>query len=131
MALGRQAFLADRIVTYVSALAIIALVLFLLVRNEPIADPRLFFALRLVLSFATAALAAAIPGFLYVRWSGAGLAVRAGGALALFVLTFVYTPDVLANPVNLQGATIIQGSSGPGSPPVGVNNGTMNIGRDK
>ena len=114
-------------VTYVSAVAIIALVLFLLVRNEPIADPRLFFALRLVLSFATAALAATIPGFLYVQWSGAGLAVRAGGALALFVLTYMHTPDLVMGHVHLEGATINQTSTGPGSPPVVVNSGTMDI----
>jgi hypothetical protein len=68
--------------------------LFLLVRNQAIADPRLFFVLRVVLSLSAATLGATIPGFLTVRWSGHGLAIRAGGAIALFVLTFVYTPDL-------------------------------------
>jgi len=51
--------------------------------------------LRVVVSFATATLGATIPGFLEIGWSGRGLAIRAGGALALFVLTFLYTPDLV------------------------------------
>ena len=74
---------------------IVGLVVFLLVRNEEIADPRLFFALRLVVSFGVAVLGATIPGFLAVGWTGSGLTIRAGGALALFVLTYVYTPDLV------------------------------------
>ncbi|MBP2233432.1 hypothetical protein J2847_006770 [Azospirillum agricola] len=85
----------ERSAATLSALAIVGMVVGLLIRNEPIADPRLFFALRVVVSVAAAVLGAAIPGFLQVRWSRGGLAVRAGGALALFVLTFVYTPDLV------------------------------------
>jgi hypothetical protein len=53
-------------------------------------------------------LGATIPGFLQVGWKGSGLAVRAGGALALFVLTFVYTPDL----VTKQGQTMISAPGG-------------------
>ena len=84
----------DRIAATCAALVIVGLVVFLLIRNEEIADARLFFALRLVLSFGAAVLGATIPGFLSVGWSGGGLTVRAGGALALFVLTYLYTPDL-------------------------------------
>jgi hypothetical protein len=84
----------DRIAAVCAGLVIVGLVVFLLIRNEEIADPRLFFALRLVLSFGTAVLGATIPGFLSVGWSAGGLTVRAGGALALFVLTYLYTPDL-------------------------------------
>jgi hypothetical protein len=102
---------------------------FLLVRNEPIADPRLFFALRVVLSFSAATLGATIPGFLNLKWSGAGLVVRAGGALALFVLTFVYTPDLVKD--QNTSVQINQTSNGPLSPPIIGNTGTINIeGRD-
>ncbi len=87
----------DRIASVVAGLAVLGLAGFLLVRNEPIASSQLFFALRVILSFGIATLGATIPGFLNVKWSGAGLVIRAGGALALFVLTFVFTPDVLAN----------------------------------
>jgi hypothetical protein len=85
----------DRIAATCAALVVIGLAVFLLVRNEEIADPRLFFVLRVVLSFSTATLGATIPGFLEIGWSGRGLAIRAGGALALFVLTFLYTPDLV------------------------------------
>ena len=85
----------DRLAATLAALVVVGLAVFLLVRNQPIADPKLFFVLRVVLSFSAATLGATIPGFLDIRWSGSGLAIRAGGALALFVLTFVYTPDVL------------------------------------
>ena len=85
----------DRIAATLAALAVVGLVIFLLIRNEPIADARLFFALRLIMSFAAAALGATVPGFLDVKWKGAGLVVRATGALALFVITFVSTPDLV------------------------------------
>ena len=85
----------DRIAATCAALVVVGLAVFLLIRNQPIADPRLFFVLRVVLSFSAATLGATIPGFLNVGWSGGGLVVRAGGALALFVLTFLYTPDLV------------------------------------
>ena len=85
----------DRIAATLAALAVVGLVGYLLIRNEPVADSRLFLALRILLSLSAATLGATIPGFLDIRWSGRGLAIRAGGALALFVLTYVYTPDVL------------------------------------
>lgn len=80
--------------------------------------------LRVVLSFATAVLGATIPGFLEIGWKGTGLAIRAGGALALFVLTFLYTPDLVAGE-RAPGPSI----SAPGG--VGantINGGTFNIG---
>src|SRR6266436_8472096 len=85
----------DRVAATCAALVVVGLAVFLLVRNEEIADPRLFFVLRVVVSLATATLGATIPGFLEIGWSGRGLAIRAGGALALFVLTFLYTPDLV------------------------------------
>ncbi len=86
--------LFERIAATGAALVIVGLVVFLLIRNEPIADPRLFLALRVILSLGAAVLGATVPGFLEVGWSGSGLAIRAGGALALFLLTFLYTPDL-------------------------------------
>jgi hypothetical protein len=116
----------DRIAATLAALVIVGLMAFLLIRNEPIADPRLFFGLRLLLSFGAATLGASIPGFLNVGWSGGGLAVRAGGALALFVLTFAYTPD-LVTAQSSSRVQIKQHSEGPLSPPVVGNMGTITI----
>ncbi len=92
---SQSGLLFERIAATCAALVIVGLVIFLLIRNQPIADPRLFLALRVVLSLGAAVLGATIPGFLEVGWSGSGLAVRAGGALALFLLTFLYTPDLV------------------------------------
>jgi hypothetical protein len=86
---------ADRIAALFSGLLMFALVAFLLIRNQPIASPQLFFALRVVLSLLAGILGATIPGFLNLKWSGGGFVIRAGGALALFVLTFVYTPNLV------------------------------------
>jgi hypothetical protein len=115
----------DRIAATFAALVIVALGVFLLIRNQPIADPKLFFVLRVVLSFGTATLGASIPGFLSVGWSGGGLAIRAGGALALFVLTFVYTPNLVADHESSPGLQINQHSEGPLSPPIVGNTGTI------
>jgi hypothetical protein len=60
----------DRIAATVAALVIVGLAVFLLIRNQPIADPKLFFVLRVVLSLSAATLGASIPGFLNLRWSG-------------------------------------------------------------
>jgi hypothetical protein len=53
----------DRIVATVAALVIVGLAVFLLIRNQPIADLKLFFVLRVVLSLSAATLGASIPGF--------------------------------------------------------------------
>jgi hypothetical protein len=87
----------DRVTAALSGLVMFALVAYLLVRNQPMASPQLFFALRVVLSLLSGILGATIPGFLNLKWSGGGLVIRAGGALALFVLTFVYTPNLLTH----------------------------------
>lgn len=115
----------DRVAAVVAALAILGLSAFLLVRNQAIADPALFFALRVLLSFGTAVLGATIPGFLNFKWSGSGLVVRAGGALALFALTYLYTPTLkVAEP------TVHQEAKGNLSPPIVDNKGTIIIGGD-
>jgi tetratricopeptide (TPR) repeat protein len=84
----------DRIAATLAALTVIGLAVFLAVRNEAFASPELFFVVRVVLSFAVAVLGATIPGFLRIGQEGSRPAIRAGGALVLFVLTFVYTPDL-------------------------------------
>jgi hypothetical protein len=116
----------DRIAAICAALVIVALAVFLLIRNQPIADPKLFFVLRVVLSFSAATLGASIPGFLNVGLSGGGLVARAGGALALCVLTFVYTPDLVTDRGG-SGLHINQKSEGPLSPPIVGNKGNIEI----
>lgn len=114
----------DRVSATIAALTIVGLAVFLLIRNEPISDDQLFFVLRVVISFSVAVLGATIPGFLDVKWSGSGLAIRAGGALALFVLTLVYTPNLVKDD---DQAIIRQRSTGDHSPPIANNTGTIVI----
>ena len=116
----------DRIAATCAALVIVGLAVFLLIRNQPIADPRLFLVLRVVVSFSAATLGATIPGFLELGWRGRGLAMRAGGALALFVLTFVYTPDLVTERAEV-GPQIRQESKGSLSPNIVGNKGTVEI----
>jgi hypothetical protein len=120
----------DRLFAMLAALAVVGVVLFLVVRNEPIADPRLFFILRVVLSFGAATLGATIPGFLDIKWARGGMAIRAGGALALFVVTYVYTPD-LAPAAGEGGTSITQSSTGNASPPIVNNSGSVTIQSEK
>jgi hypothetical protein len=85
----------EKVVVLTVAMVIVLLVAFLVVRNEPFADPNLVVILRIFVSLSAAVLGATIPGFLHIGWDGAGLSIRAGGALALFVLTYVLSPAVV------------------------------------
>lgn len=80
------------------AVLIVLFICWLIVRNEPIRDANLAVLLRILVSLAVAALGATIPGFLRVDLSGAGMAIRAGGAIALFVLTYFFTPSTGSPP---------------------------------
>lgn len=51
---------------------------------------------RIVLSLACAGIAAVIPGFLSVRTDKLGIAIRAGGAIAVFVIVYLFNPAQLA-----------------------------------
>ena len=86
----------ERMLTYGTAFLFVALVAFLLVRNQPIADPNLVVLVRILLSLIVSVFGASVPGMLRVDLTTRkGLIIRATGALALFVLTFVMTPTVL------------------------------------
>lgn len=81
-------------IAYIAALTVLGVSLFLIIRNEKFADQNLFIITRIIISFSIAVLGATVPGFLQLSWEGKGLIIRAGGALALFVLTlFVYPPS--------------------------------------
>lgn len=84
----------ERVVAGVAAAVVMLLIVYLVVRNVPFADPNLVVLTRIVLSLAVAVFGATVPGFLNVGWSLNGIVIRAGGALALFVLSLVFTPVV-------------------------------------
>ncbi|MBL8798037.1 MAG: tetratricopeptide repeat protein [Planctomycetia bacterium] len=103
-----QPALWEKICAYSGAGIILVLAGFLLVRNEPITDANLVVTLRTLMSVCAAVLGAAIPGFLHISLSGKGQALRAGGALALFVLTYWATPKVLPLKIEAQLDSIKQ-----------------------
>ena len=82
-------------VTYSTGLGFFGVVCFLLIRNQPISDPNLVVALRTLLSLTVAILARHFPDSSRVDFSKKGMAIRATGALALFVISFLLTPKVL------------------------------------
>lgn len=88
----------EKIVAATVAVLTFMLVGWLVIRNRPFTDPNLVVLLRIVLSVATAVLGATIPGFLRLDWKGKGLAIRAGGACALFVISYVWSPTVIQPP---------------------------------
>ncbi|MDI3356387.1 GTP-binding protein [Pseudomonas sp. UYIF39] len=81
----------EKVVVTLSLVLFLGLFGYLLVRNTPI-DPSLMVALRIVMSLLVAVFGATVPGYINVGFSAKGLTVRAVGAVALFVLTYVYTP---------------------------------------
>ena len=58
---SKPSYLIERAAGVASALAIVGTLLVLLIRNEPMADSRLFFALRVVISVAAAVLGPQTP----------------------------------------------------------------------
>jgi hypothetical protein len=86
----------EKVVSYATAFLFIATTVFLLIRNQPIADPNLVVVLRILLSLMVAIFGASVPGMLRVDLTTKkGIAIRATGALALFVISFVMTPKVI------------------------------------
>lgn len=68
-------------------------------RDKTLDDPGQFFILRVLVAIAAAGIAATIPGFLEVSIGHrAAVAVRAGGAIAVFVIIFVVNPPAVISP---------------------------------
>lgn len=97
-------------VAVVTGVSIIVFTMYLVARNQPFTSPDLARMMRIILSLGIGTLGATIPGFLNVSYSVAGFAVRAGGALALFVISFWGSPNVEA--LNL-GEPDVEVSSAP------------------
>jgi hypothetical protein len=95
----------ERIIALVAACFILIFVMALIWRNQPFATPDLARAMRIILSLGVGVLGGTIPGFLNLEYNLQGLAVRAGGALALFALTFFGSPAV--EPLHLQAPKIV------------------------
>jgi hypothetical protein len=88
----------EKIVAFSIAGIVVLFILLLSLRDKPFPDPNIVVMLRIILSLAVAVLGAIVPGFLHIGWNKGGFALRAGGALALFVLALFCTPTVLPAP---------------------------------
>ena len=71
---------------------VFAVALLVLAIMFPTPTPFQYLVFRIVLAMAVSGVAAMIPGFLEVNVPGV---VRAGGALAVFVIVFFYNPAAL------------------------------------
>jgi uncharacterized integral membrane protein len=85
----------EKEITIIVAIFIILFVVFLVIRNEKFAEPEFSTWTRILLSLAVSTLGATLPGYLKLKWSGKGLIIRAGGAIALFVLTYLFSPSLI------------------------------------
>jgi hypothetical protein len=88
----------EKVSVFFVALFVLGLIATLVIRNEPFADPNIVVFVRTLLALAVAIFGAVIPGFLHIGWTGRGWFLRAGGACALFVLVYFFTPKVLEAP---------------------------------
>ncbi len=84
----------EKLIVYLTGFLFIGAIVFLAIRNVPIADKNIAAMLRIILSLVMAVFGAVVPGMLKVSWKGQGFLIRAGGALALFVIAFFGTPNV-------------------------------------
>lgn len=87
----------EKITVLVVAVFITGITSFLVIRNEPFADSNYVTFVRILLSLAVAVLGAVIPGVLNITLRKNNLLIRASGAIALFVITFMFTPKVIPN----------------------------------
>lgn len=89
-------FKFERRVSLLTAVFVVGVVVYLVVRNAPFSDPNLVVLMRIILALAVGVLGATIPGFLSVEYNFAGFAIRATGAVGLFLVAFFGTPRVEA-----------------------------------
>lgn len=74
---------------------IVLFVMALVWRNTPFQDPNLAQMTRIILAVGCGILGACIPGFLNINYAVSGLAIRATGGMAVFLIAFFSAPDVL------------------------------------
>jgi len=106
--------------------SIFAAVLLLFVYFIPHPTNQQFEVVRIVLALAAGGVAAIVPGFLNLKiGNGANLALGAGGALAVFVVVYFYSPARWASS-DQTGADITVTTKGNNSPAINGNGNTVN-----
>lgn len=87
---------------------------------------------KIILALSAAGLGGILGGFLKVNGKVAKLSIRAGGALALFLVVFFISPSTSSSKTLKQPSLEIhQTMTGDGGTQVGKNSGTINIGNPK
>ena len=103
----------EMVLAFAFGCVVLAVVLWLAFKAESLSVQQ-FEILRIVLALAGGGVGAVIPGFLDVSVkAGTKLALRAGGALAVFIVLYFWSP---AHWRPAQDGTVIQHTEGPGSP---------------
>jgi len=122
---GQQVRKLDIWLAFVFGCLALAAVLWLAFRSDSLTDQQ-FEILRIVLALAGGGVGAVIPGILNLDLkAGTGLALRAGGALAVFVVLYFWSP---AHWVDSQSGSVNQSTTGANSPAIIGNGNTINGG---
>ena len=107
---SRQVGRLEIVLAFLFGCLALAAVLWLAFRSDSLSNQQ-FEILRIMLALAGAGVGAVFPGFLDLRvTSGTKLAVRAGGALAVFVVLYFWSP------AQWQPGQVNQHTEGAGSP---------------
>src|ERR1051325_1193642 len=89
----------ERVTAVIAAGVGVGLIAYVIIRNEPFRDLNIVVLFRGLVCMSLAVFAATVPGFLNVSVDTVkGMGIRAGGALAVFVLSLMYTPSVIPVP---------------------------------
>lgn len=78
----------EKIAVFIFGVTFISTLLFVVLKED--LNERAYSIIRIIMALAVAGVGACIPGFLDVQLKGF---IRAGGAMALFVIVYFFTPD--------------------------------------
>lgn len=89
----------------------------------PDPTPTQYAIFKTILALAAAGVGGVLAGAIHVEGSIQKWSIRAGGAIALFVIVFFFTPSIPE-----EGNEIHQVINGDNATPIGINKGEINIG---
>ncbi|THB65772.1 MAG: hypothetical protein D6E12_11945 [Desulfovibrio sp.] len=85
----------EKCVALLVGLVVVGLVIYLILLDEPFQNLETAGYVKTLLSLACAIVGASLPGFLNISYRAGGLVLRAGGAVALFIVVFFYSDRAL------------------------------------
>lgn len=87
-------FIWERVFGLFIGAVLIGATLYLIVTNHKYDEPNATY-MKILLSLGAGVVGSTIPGFLHIEYKKKGLAVRAAGGVAVFLVTLYYTPAVV------------------------------------